>query len=339
MASFPRVVLPTPSQRAAWNKLREEHATAGNDGSLELAADRAGEAGHMASAFWGRDSLMALLYHTYVVRHFTELALDGPPNIETDGCRRRAMVELLRNVLPQLSQRLTTGTLAPGKCKQEEEAYYAETLAAMWAEQMASSCDCAQCVEARKTGCTRVLIDEHLSRASQVVGAIYLHDAMLATLHLLALRPWHEPQLKACQNFVLACLAFIESCGVSYLNEPTANMEGVKTFEWFATLGPDMQSLHSAYDKAFFDEVQHKWAALREKWKRKAAAKEALHDTPSTKCALPSCDKAEQRDGDFKLCATCKEAKYCSKEHQAADWKRHKKECKNKSEEGKLTAR
>ena len=317
MASSPRVVLPTPSQRAAWDTLLVGHATAWNEGNLELAADRAGEAGHQASAFWGRDSLMVVQCHTH--RHFTAMALDGPPNSETDGYRRRAMVELLRDVLPQLSQRLTAGTLSLGKCRQEEEANYA--------------CDCAVCVEARKTG------GGASSIKSKSAGAACVIEAMLATLHLLALPLWQEPQLKACQNFVLSCLTFLGSCGVKFKAKPVPEAEKVGKFQVFATLGEDLDSLRSEYDKAFFEAVQRKWRFLRESWQRQAAAMEAPRAGPSKKCALLSCDKAECTDGEFSLCALCKDAKYCSGEHQLADWKRHKKDCKSKSEEGRLTAR
>ena len=49
--------------------------------------------------------------------------------------------------------------------------------------------------------------------------------------------------------------------------------------------------------------------------------------TPRTAacCALPGC--GAQRS--LKLCAGCQAVKYCSKDHQKADWKRHKHDCKN----------
>ena len=324
MASFPRVVLPTSSQNAAWRKLCNEHVAAYGKGNLELAADHAGEAGHQASAFWGRDSLMAVEYHTYVVRHFTEMALDGPPNIETDGCRRRAMVELLRDVLPQLSHRLTAGTLSVGKCRQAEEAYFAEFLAAY----------------SRKHNLH--LDDRQIAHECKTFGASRVLDAMLATVHLLALPPWQEAQLKECQSFVFACLTFIGSCGVRFVDgdKPTSRVEERTLFTDLSALGADISSLNTAYDKAFFEEVLQKWAALCDKCKRGAAAKETPRAAPFKKCALPSCDKAERTDAEFSLCALCKDAKYCSGEHQKADWKRHKKECKNKSaEQGMLTTR
>jgi len=39
-------------------------------------------------------------------------------------------------------------------------------------------------------------------------------------------------------------------------------------------------------------------------------------------CALPKCDKP-----GVKTCARCRIARYCCREHQKGDWKRHKKEC------------
>ena len=291
MASFPRVVLPTPSQRAAWDKLRYEHAAACINGNLELAADRAGEASHQASAFWGHDSLLAVEYHAHVVRHFTAMALDGPPNSETDGCRRRAMVELLRDVLPQLSQRLTAGTLEWGKCTQEEEAYHAEYLRTVY----------------------DLLNEDDFAHNSKMFGASRVVDAMLATLHLLALPPWQEGQIKPCKNFVFACLTFMGSCGLRFVddNEPTSREEERRVFTEISGLGADIGSLNTVYDKAFFEEVQQKWAALCERWKRGAAAKETPRDASSKQCALPSCDKAARTDGGFKRCSGCKSVLYC----------------------------
>ncbi len=46
-------------------------------------------------------------------------------------------------------------------------------------------------------------------------------------------------------------------------------------------------------------------------------------------CALPSCGAREAHVSHFKLCSACKTVVYCSKAHQAEDWKRHRKEeCK-----------
>jgi len=43
------------------------------------------------------------------------------------------------------------------------------------------------------------------------------------------------------------------------------------------------------------------------------------------RCEVAGCDKV---DGDVNTCGRCKAVFYCGKEHQQADWDRHKKECK-----------
>ena len=47
-------------------------------------------------------------------------------------------------------------------------------------------------------------------------------------------------------------------------------------------------------------------------------------------CALPSCAKTEKTVKEFSLCAGCRSQVYCCLEHQALDWKTHKKACKEK---------
>ena len=47
-------------------------------------------------------------------------------------------------------------------------------------------------------------------------------------------------------------------------------------------------------------------------------------------CALPSCSKTEKTVKESSLCAGCRSQVYCCLEHQALDWKAHKKACKEK---------
>jgi hypothetical protein len=45
-------------------------------------------------------------------------------------------------------------------------------------------------------------------------------------------------------------------------------------------------------------------------------------------CALASCGAKEAHVKHFSHCVACKTVVYCSKEHQVADWARHKAPCK-----------
>lgn len=44
----------------------------------------------------------------------------------------------------------------------------------------------------------------------------------------------------------------------------------------------------------------------------------------SSKCAYPKCESATV---ELKTCTGCREVKYCAREHQKNDWKRHKADC------------
>jgi len=45
------------------------------------------------------------------------------------------------------------------------------------------------------------------------------------------------------------------------------------------------------------------------------------------RCSNATCNKLEEKRGDFKRCGACKNAFYCSKECQNEDWQNHKKNC------------
>lgn len=57
----------------------------------------------------------------------------------------------------------------------------------------------------------------------------------------------------------------------------------------------------------------------------------AAHATPVPAAASVdlehACGVCGATDGDLKRCSGCKGIWYCSREHQKADWKRHKREC------------
>ena len=56
--------------------------------------------------------------------------------------------------------------------------------------------------------------------------------------------------------------------------------------------------------------------------KRGDVEKHGLRD-----CALPSCSKMEKTVKEFAGCSGCRSVVYCCVEHQALDWRAHKKAC------------
>ena len=54
-------------------------------------------------------------------------------------------------------------------------------------------------------------------------------------------------------------------------------------------------------------------------------AKHGLRD-----CTLPSCSKTEKTVKEFAGCSGCRTVVYCCLEHQALDWRAHKKACREK---------
>ena len=59
--------------------------------------------------------------------------------------------------------------------------------------------------------------------------------------------------------------------------------------------------------------------------KRADVAKHGLRD-----CALPSCSKTEKTVREFAGCSGCRTVVYCCLEHQALDWRAHKKACRER---------
>lgn len=59
-----------------------------------------------------------------------------------------------------------------------------------------------------------------------------------------------------------------------------------------------------------------------------AVLEKSMSDPGLRCCALASCGIKEAHPQHFKSCAACRGPVYCCKEHQTADWPRHKAECK-----------
>jgi hypothetical protein len=92
------------------------------------------------------------------------------------------------------------------------------------------------------------------------------------------------------------------------------------TREEEATLRQDVLPAVTQMALAERDAFMAGWEAQQ----RRAAEDVARHGLRA--CALPGCCATEPQPKTFKVCSRCRRACYCSPAHQAADWRRHKRE-------------
>ena len=174
------------------------------------------------------------------------------------------------------------------------------------------------------------------------MGYRTLLDTMYSSLNLLKQPYWPTVQKRMVESFVLRGLDVIpRTAGIGA--EQIAGEDNL-----VATIKEDMTPRN--YGSAFCTAVLRKWrsnavsSVLRARgvmqtgvakheqsdaeFDARQLADIAMHGLRD--CALPSCAKTEKTVKEFSLCAGCRSQVYCCLEHQALDWKAHKKACKEK---------
>jgi hypothetical protein len=66
---------------------------------------------------------------------------------------------------------------------------------------------------------------------------------------------------------------------------------------------------------------------VRETGERNAAAAASAAAHGLQACALPECGAREVHAKQFRMCAACRGAVYCGREHQQLHWRAHKAAC------------
>ena len=221
-----------------------------------------------------------------------------------------------------LLRRLEANTLLPGTILQEEIDYAAHTQAAM-------------CKATNKPVPRPAVIRAGVSP----MGYITLLNAMIRSLELLTQPYWPVVQKRTVKSFVLQGLDVVpRTAGI-----PAEQIAGEDNL--VAIIKEDMTPrLYGSFCAA----VLRKWRSnavgsvleARGVLQTGAAKSEKSHAEFSARkrddiakhglraCALPSCSKTEKTVKEFKLCAGCCSHVYCCLEHQALDWKAHKKACR-----------
>ena len=311
---------PPPAQLAAFYKLVDKQAIAGVLSRAARHAELSAQAAVLAQALFGDDSLVVSSLRIGESESLAGLAT-AASGAEQDVLARQSW-DVLVSLIPPLLRRLEANTLLPGTVKEEELEYSAYMQAAI--------------LKAKN-----MPIPPTTTRPS-TLGYITLLFAMYRSLDLVHLPLWSQRERKNVESFVLLGLDVIpRTAGIpAYLI--TGEDRVVFMIERYMSL--------RNYDPVFCAAVLRKWhsdavsSVLRARGilqtgivaaeqikaefdarQRSDTAKHGLRD-----CALPSYAKTEKTVKEFAGCSGCRSVVYCCLEHQALDWKAHKKVCREK---------
>ena len=312
-----------PEQLACLYKLMDKAAVAGTLCRHARVAELSASAAVQAEALFGKnDSLVVANLRTGKSHSFTSLAV-AASGAEQETLFRQAWTVLV-SLIPQLLRRVEANTLLLGTVREEELAYYARMLASFW----------------KATNKPIPPIAE-LRAVASLMGYITLLDAIFGSMNLLRVPfLWPVAQKRMVESFMLQGLDVIPLTAGLITSVMSGEGRLVEIFE------ADSRD----YEPAFYAAVLRKWRSNAvssvlqargvlqtgvvmaeqtrkefEALKRADIAKHGLRG-----CALPSCSKTENTVKEFAGCSGCRSVVYCCLEHQALDWRAHKKACREK---------
>ena len=319
---------PPPDQLAAFYKLVDKRAIACQLCRFARDVELSAEAAVQAEALFGDDSLVVASMWINESKALTGLsaATSGAEKAEIAAWLRRCLNVLL-SLVPLLLRRLEADTLLPGTLREEELDYEVRAQAA-----------------GRKALNKPVPSPAVLRAWASTMGCEALLIALFMSLDLLRQPLWPQHERKTVESFVLQGLdAIPRSAGIAA--HLIVGEESVVMF-----LEQHMSMSPRNYDPTFYAAVLRTWrsepvsSVLRARgvlqtgfaeykqtiaefkvWQRADIAKHGLRD-----CALPSCSKTEKSVKEFAGCTGCRSVVYCCLEHQALDWRAHKKACREK---------
>ena len=317
---------PPPNQQlTAFYKLVDKTAIAGALGRHARDAELSASATVQAEAlFGGDDSLVVVDLRMDESRSLTNLAIDA------SGAEQEKMFDtrswaVLVSLIPLLLRRIEADTLLPGTLREEELDYFAHVQAAV-----------------KKAANKPVPQPAALRAGVRAMGYITLLHAMFQSLDMLSLPLWPAAQKRMVESFVLRGLDIIPRTAGIPPNLIAGEFQLVAVIEKY--MNP--RTMNPAF-----------CAAVLRKWRSKAVscvlqargvlqtgvakneqicadfharqradiAKHGLRE-----CSLPSCCKTEKTVKEFAGCSGCRSVVYCCLEHQAMDWRAHKKACREK---------
>ena len=312
---------PPHDKLASFYKMVDKKAIAGafcrHARDAELSASAAVQA---EALFGGDDSLVVASLRMDESESLSSLALKAS-GVEREALFRRVQLSLI----PLLLRRIEANTLLPGTVRDEELDYEAHVQAAI-----------------RKATNKPVPPPAALRAAASTMGYNILLHAISNSVGLLLLQFLPAMQKRLVESFVLTGLDVIPRTAGIPANLIPAEGSLVAIIE--------VDMTRHDYEPTFCAALLRKWrsnavfsvlqsrgvlqtgiAAAQqhdaefEALKRADIAKHGLRD-----CALPSCSKTEKTVKEFAGCSGCRSVVYCCLEHQALDWRAHKKACREK---------
>ena len=312
---------PPPDRLAVFYKLVDEKVIASVLCRYARAEELAAEAAMQAEALFTDNSLVV-----------AKLRMDSSKNLTNivglAGGGQEALRQswaLLLSMIPILLRRLESNTLLPGTIRDEELDFEAHELAVI--------------LKAKNNPVPRPAA---LRAAASVMGYTILLEAMTRGFDLLWC-PWFSAVQKRCvELFVLQGLDVIPR---------TAGVALTSACECRVVAMIEMHMNPRDYDPAFYAAVLRKWRsdAVRGVLRARGALQNGVADAEQEysefearksadvvqhglrDCALPSCSKTEKTVKEFAGCSGCRTVVYCCLEHQALDWRAHKKACREEA--------
>ena len=315
--------LPPADLLAAFYKLADKSVVASVLCRHARVVELAAQASVEAAALFGDDSLVVADLHLSGSANLNASAFDAR-GTEQEALYRQSWA-LLVSAIPILLRRLDANTLLPGTVQEEELDYEAHVQAVV-----------------RKAKNEPVL-----STTQSAMGYDLLICAAFMSLnHLMHPHPlWPAAERRSVELFVLRALDVIPR---------TAGMRaGLAPRETDIVALIEQRMNPRFFEPAFCVSVIRKWRseALTSVLRSRGVLQTGITKNEQTKadfktrqradilkhglrdCALPSCSKTETTVKEFAGCSGCRSVVYCCLEHQALDWRAHKKACREKEAE------
>ena len=315
---------PSPDRLAIFYKLVDKQVIASVLCRYARAVELAAEAATHAEALFADNSLVVANLHMLGSENLNCLSCRASSGAEWEAYARQSWALLLFTIAILL-RRLESNTLLPGTIRQEELDYAVHERAA-----------CAKAKnenEPVSPAVLRILVS--------TMGYSTLVNAMFRSLDLLPLPWWPVAQTRIVESFVLQ--------GLDVIPRTAGIPAGLLAVEYGLVAVIEHKDMSPRrYNPIFFASVLRKWRSeavscvLRSRGvlqtgiaateqssaefkarQRADIAKHGLRD-----CALPSCSKTENTVKEFSGCSGCRTVVYCCLEHQALDWRAHKKACR-----------